>query len=169
MGNITLGWKFELLIVESNQLSGNMQLTQDQIIDVYAETNLNEGDKHDATVNGKQIPFSGVANYLLFENTPVNSTHEAINSLISIEDYVDSHPDVYFACKALNYGTLREKYDRNKPLAVLLTGLLKRKLGYNIQFDTCLKRGGDYAYERLKTTMDLLGVKTTDDLDDSNV
>lgn len=52
---------------------------------------------------------------------------------------------------------------------MLLTGLLKRKLGYNIQFDTSLKWGGDYAYERLKTTMDLLGVKTTDDLDDSNV
>lgn len=94
-----------------------MQLTQDQIINIYAETNL-KGDKRDATVNGKQIPFSGVANHILFENTPVNSTHEAINSLISIEDYVDSHPDVYFACKALNYGTLREKYDRNKPLAV---------------------------------------------------
>ncbi|SDL35920.1 hypothetical protein SAMN05216520_10499 [Kandleria vitulina] len=168
-GAITLGWKFELLNVESGQLSGNMQLTQDQIIDVYAGTNL-KGDKRDATVNGEQIPFSGVANYILFENTPVNSTQEAINSLISIEDYVDSHPDVYFACKALNYRTFREKYDGNRPLAVYVDWSAKNgKLGYKIQFDTPLKQGGDYAYERLKTAMDLLGVKTTDDLDDSNV
>ena len=168
-GAITLGWKFELLNVKSGQLSGNMQLTQDQIIDVYAGTNL-KGDKRDAIVNGEQIPFSGVANYILFENTPVNSTQEAINSLVSIEDYVDSHPDVYFACKALNYRTFREKYDGNRPLAVYVDWSAKNgKLGYKIQFDTPLKQGGDYAYERLKTAMDLLGVKTTDDLDDSNV
>lgn len=168
-GAITLGWKFELLNVESGQLSGNMQLTKDQIIDVYAGTNL-KGDKRDATVNGEQIPFSGVANYILFENTPINSTQEAINSLVSIEDYVDSHPDVYFACKALNYRTFRKKYDGNRPLAVYVDWSAKNgKLGYEIQFGTPLKQGGDYAYERLKTAMDLLGVKTTDDLDNSNV
>lgn len=63
-GAITLGWKFELLNVESGQLSGNMRLSREQMIDVYAGTNL-KGDKRDAFVNGKQIPFSGVANYIL--------------------------------------------------------------------------------------------------------
>ena len=168
-GAITLGWKFELLNVESGQLSGNMQLTREQIIDVYAGTNL-KGDKRDAIVNGEQVPFSGVANYILFENTPVNSTQDAINSLIPIEDYVDLHPDVYFACKALNYRTFREKYDGNRPLAVYVDWSANNgKLGYEIQFDTPLKQGGDYAYKRLRTAMDLLGVKTTDDLNDGNV
>lgn len=168
-GAITLGWKFELLNVESGQLSGNMQLTRDQVIDVYAGTNL-KGDKRDAIVNGEQIPFSGIANYILFENIPVNTTQEAINSLIAIEDYVDSHPDVYFACKALNYRTFRKKYDGNRPLAVYVDWSAKNgKLGYEIRFDTPLKQGGNYAYEHLKAAMDILGVKTTDDLNDSNV
>ncbi len=168
-GAITLGWKFELLNVESGQLSGNMQLSHDQIIDVYAGTNL-KGDKRDATVNGEEIPFSGVANYILFENTPVNSTQEAIDSLIPIEDYVDLHPDVYFACKALNYRTFRQKYDGNRPLAVYVDWYANNgKLDYKIQFDTPLEQGGDYAYARLKAAMDILGVKTTDDLNDENV
>lgn len=168
-GAITLGWKFELLNVESGQLSGNMQLSHDQIIDVYAGTNL-KGDKRDATVNGEEIPFSGVANCILFENTPVNSTQEAIDSLIPIEDYVDLHPDVYFACKALNYRTFRQKYDGNRPLAVYVDWYANNgKLDYKIQFDTPLEQGGDYAYARLKAAMDILGVKTTDDLNDENV
>lgn len=168
-GAITLGWKFELLNVESGQLSGNMQLTREQIIDVYAGTNL-KGDKRDAIVNGEQIPFSGVANYILFENTPVKTPQEAVDSLITIEDYVDSHPDVYFACKALNYRTFREKYDGNRPLAVYVDWSANNgKLGYEIQFDTPLEQGGDYAYARLKAAMDKLGVKNTDDLNDDNV
>lgn len=168
-GAITLGWKFELLNVESGHLSGNMQLSRDQIIDVYAGTNL-KGDKRDAAVNGEQIPFSGVANYILFENTPVKSTQEAIDSLIPIEDYVDLHPDVYFACKALNYRTFRQKYDGNRPLAVYVDWYANNgKLDYEIQFDTPLEQGGDYAYSRLKAAMDILGVKTTDDLNSANV
>lgn len=168
-GAITLGWKFELLNVESGQLSGNMQLTRDQIIDVYAGTNLT-GDKRDAIVNGEQIPFSGVANYILFENTSVSTTQGAIDSLISIESYVDSHPDVYFACKALNYRTFRQKYDGNRPLAVYVDWSANDgKLQYEIKFDTPLKQGGNYAFAHLKDAMDKLGVKTTNDLNSDNV
>ena len=168
-GAITLGWKFELLNVESGQLSGNMQLTRDQIIDVYAGTNLT-GDKRDAIVNGEQIPFSGVANYILFENTSVSTTQGAIDSLISIESYADSHPDVYFACKALNYRTFRQKYDGNRPLAVYVDWSANNgKLQYEIKFDTPLKQGGNYAFAHLKDAMDKLGVKTTNDLNSDNV
>ena len=168
-GAITLGWKFELLNVESGQLSGNMHLSREQIIDVYAGTNL-KGDKRDATVNGTSIPFSGVANYILFENTPIGNTQDAIDSLIPIEDYVALHPNVYFACKALNYRTFRQKYDGNRPLAVYVDWFVNNgKLDYKIQFDTPLEQGGDYAYKRLKAAMDVLGVKTTDDLNGENV
>lgn len=168
-GAITLGWKFELLNVKSGQLSGNMRLTREQTIDVYAGTNL-EDDKRNANVNGENIHSSGVANYILFEDIPVNTTQEAINSLIAIENYVDSHPDVYFACKALNYRTFYEKYDGNRPLAVYVDWYAKNgKLCHKIQFNTPLKQGGDYAYERLKTAMNILNVKTTDELNDSNV
>lgn len=67
-GAITLGWKFELLNVESGQLSGDMHLTREQVIDVYAGTNLT-GDKRDAFVNGKQIPCT--ASEWRFDNIPL--------------------------------------------------------------------------------------------------
>ena len=61
-GAITLGWKFELLNKSSGDLSGKMKLTEEQVIDVYAGSNLAE-DKRNAMVNGKVIKDSGVANY----------------------------------------------------------------------------------------------------------
>lgn len=168
-GAITLGWKFELLKIESGQLSGNMCLTREQVIDVYAGTNLT-GDKRDACVNGTQIPYSGIANYIIFEDIPVSTAQEAINSLIAIENYVDEHPQVYFACKALNYRTYHQKYDGNRPLAVYVDWFASDgKLDYTIQFDTPLKHGGNYAFDRLNRALTLLNVKTTDDLDASNV
>ena len=39
-GAITLGWKFELLNKNSGDLSGKMLLTEEQVIDVYAGSNL---------------------------------------------------------------------------------------------------------------------------------
>lgn len=38
--------------------------------------------------------------------------------MIPIKDYVKMHPDIYFACKALNYRTFAEKWDGNRPLSV---------------------------------------------------
>lgn len=168
-GAITLGWKFELLNVPSGDLSGDMHLSRDQVIDIYAGTNLT-GDKCDASVNGRTIYNSGVANFILFEEQPIQSTQGAINSMITIEEYVDSHPRVYFACKALNYRTFRNKYDGNRPLAVYVDWhVTNGKLAYDIRFDTPLQQGGDYAYALLERAMRRLGIRTTDDLDSSNV
>lgn len=168
-GSITLGWKFELVNVINGQLSGAIKLSREQLIDVYSGTNL-KGDKRDAFVKREQIPFSGVANYILLENTTVNNTQEAINYLTPIEEYVDLNPNVFFACKALNYRTFKEKYDGNRPLAVYVDWFANNgKLDYKIRFDTPLEHGGNYAYSRLKAAMDILGVKTTDDLNCENV
>lgn len=168
-GAITLGWKFELLNVESGNLSGAMHLTKEQVVDVYAGTHLSV-DKKDATVNGELIEDSGVANFILFEDQPISNIQEAANSLISIEDYVNQHPDVYFACKALNYRTFAEKYDGNRPLAVAVDWSVNNgKLSYNICYEDPLKHGGDEMANRLKTALNLLNVHTTDDLNESNV
>ena len=168
-GAITLGWKFELLNVASGQLSGDMQLTREQVLDVYAGTNLTD-DKKDAAVNGINIPNSGISNYILFEDQPVHNAQQAIDALITIEDYVDQNPNVYFACKALNYRTFKGKYDGNRPLAVYVDWHIdNQKLAYDICFDTPLQQGGDYAYERLKAALDDLDVETTDDLNANNV
>ena len=70
----------------------------------------------------------------------------------------------------MNYRTFREKYDGNRPLAVYVDWFENNgKLDCKIQFDTPLEQGGDYVYARLKAAMDMLGVKTTDDLNSENV
>ena len=116
-GSITLGWKFELLNKEAGQLSGDMHLSTEQVIDVYAGTNI-AIDKRNAYVNGRVITNSGVANFILFEESRITSIQDAIDALVPIEKYVRRHPKVYFACKALNYRSFADKYDGNRPLAV---------------------------------------------------
>lgn len=168
-GAITLGWKFELLNVLSGQLSGAIQLSREQVIDVYSGTNL-IGDKRDATVNGITIPNSGISNYILFEDQAFMNIQQVIDSLITIEEYVTLKPNVYFACKALNYRTFCKKYDGNRPLAVYVDWYVENgKLAYNICFDTPLKQGGDYAFKKLKIALDTLGAETTNDLTSFNV
>lgn len=115
-GSITLGWKFELLNKNNGELSGKMMLTEQQVIDVYSGSNLSE-DKRNAYIDGKMIENSGVANYILMEED-ISSAQDIINKMIPIKEYVKMHPDIYFACKALNYRSFAEKWDGNRPLSV---------------------------------------------------
>jgi hypothetical protein len=168
-GAITLGWKFELVNVMSGQLSGNMLLSRDQVIDIYAGTNLTS-DKRNALVNGRSICDSGIANYVLFEDCVPRTIQEAVDVLISIDDYVDENPSVYFACKALNYRTFHSKYDGNRPLAVFVDwSVVNGKLASELVYNMPLMRGGDFAYTRLNSALKRLGVTTTDELSSRNV
>ena len=168
-GAITLGWKFELLNVSSGQLSGDMMLSHDQVVDVYAGTNL-KGDKKDASVNGKVISNCGIANYILFEEQVPSTIQEAANLLVPIEKYANDNSNVYFACKALNYRTFHKKYDGNRPLAVYVNWSVENnKLSSALIFDTPLMQGGDYAFERLSASLKELGIKDTNDIDDNIV
>lgn len=168
-GAITLGWKFELLNVDSGQLSGSMLLSPSQVIDVYAGTHL-PGDKRHAAVNGRDIPNSGIANCILFEDHIFCSPQDVVDSLISVEEYAAEHPQVYFACKALNYRTFRGKYDGDRPLSVYVDWWVENGQLYSaLRFDTPLMQGGDYAFEGLHRAMRQLRVHTTDELNAGNV
>lgn len=168
-GSITLGWKFELLNVDSGQLSGQIPLTRDQIMDVYAGTNLSP-DKRNAYVNGRCVPDSGVANFIIFEDQPIRTLQDAANALIPIEKYVDTHPNVYFACKALNYRTFEGKHDGNRPLAVYVHwSVTDGKLDAALCFDRPLTTGGNEVCEKLRAALRTLGVRTTDDLNADNI
>ena len=92
-GAITLGWKFELLNKKSGDLSGKLLLTEEQVIDVYAGSNLS-GEKRNAMVNGKVIENSGIANYILM-NENVNSAQDVIDNMMPIKEYVKKYPDIY--------------------------------------------------------------------------
>lgn len=168
-GSITVGWKFELLNVLSGQLSSQMQLSRNQVLDVYSGSNL-PLDKKNAFVKGQRIANSGVANFIIFEDRPITNVQEAANSLIKIEDYVDQHPTVFFACKALNYRSLMNKWDGNRPLAVYIEWRVSNgKLTPNFVFNNPLNVGGNRVVEQLKAALRELNVSNTKGLNSTNV
>ena len=166
-GSITLGWKFELLNKNNGELSGKMMLTEQQIIDVYSGSNLSE-DKRNAYIDGKMIENSGVANYILMEED-ISSAQDIINKMIPIKEYVKMHPDIYFACKALNYRSFAEKWDGNRPLSVQVKwSEEQRKLVPELIYNRPLVVKGNEVAERLLHYMKKLNIKTTDDIDENN-
>lgn len=166
-GAITLGWKFELLNKNSGELSGKMLLTEEQVIDVYAGSNLSE-DKRNAMVCGRVIENSGIANYILMDED-VHSAQDVIDKMIPITEYVELHPNIYFACKALNYRTFAGKWDGDRPLSVqVFWNAEKNKLVPKLVYDKPLMVKGNEVAGRLLQYMKLLNIKTTDDIDDDN-
>ena len=166
-GAITLGWKFELLNKNSGDLSGKMLLTEEQVIDVYAGSNLAE-DKRNAMVEGKVIENSGIANYILVDED-VHSAQDVIDKMLPIKEYVKKYPDIYFACKALNYRTFAEKWDGDRPLSVQVNwNVEENKLVPQLVYDKPLTVKGNEMAKRLLTYMNKLHIKTTDDIDDDN-
>jgi len=166
-GAITLGWKFELLNKNSGELSGKMLLTEEQVIEVYAGSNLSE-DKRNAMVCGQVIENSGIANYILMDED-VHSAQDVIDKMIPITEYVKLHPNIYFACKALNYRTFAGKWDGDRPLSVqVFWNAEKNKLVPKLVYDKPLMIKGNEVAGRLLQYMKLLNIKTTDDIDDDN-
>jgi hypothetical protein len=166
-GAITLGWKFELMNKNSGDLSGKMILTEEQVIDVYAGNNLSD-DKRNASVCGNIIPDSGVANYILIDES-VKTAQEVIDKMIPIQEYVRNHPEIFFACKALNYRTFEEKWDGNRPLSVQVDWSAEDgKLVPELVFDRPLQVKGNEVAERLIMYMNKLHIKNTDDINDNN-
>lgn len=170
-GSITLGWKFELLNKAGGDLSGKLLLSPKQVLDVYAGTNLPD-DKKNASVNGIVIKNSGVANCILIVDD-VNSfkcSQDVANALIPMNSYVTSNPDIYFACKALNYRTFESKYDGNRPLSVFIDwNIVNNCLTPNIVFNDPLVTKGDSVSTKLKNSLNILGISTTDDITSNNV
>lgn len=167
-GAITLGWKFELLNKNSGDLSGKMLLTKEQVIDVYAGSNLSD-DKRNAMVAGKVVKNSGVANYILMDEN-VHSAQDVIDKMVPIKEYVNRHPDIYFACKALNYRTFAKKWDGDRPLSVqVYWNEEEGKLVSKLVYDNPLTIKGNEAANRLLYYMKMLNIETTDDINDDNV
>jgi hypothetical protein len=166
-GAITLGWKFELLNKSGGELSGKMILTKEQVINVYAGSNLSE-DKRNAFVHGQKILNSGIANYILMDEN-VYSAQDVIDKMVSIEEYVVANPNIYFACKALNYRTFEGKWDGDRPLSVQVNWNARDdKLVAELVYDKPLTVKGNEAAARLLKYMKKLNIKNTDDIDENN-
>ena len=169
-GAITLGWKFELLNKLSGQLSAQIPLSKEQLSDIYAGTNL-PSEKKDAYVNGKVISNSGIANTILFGDlSKFNSAQSVINSLQTIESYINAHPNIYFACKALNYRTFKNKYDGDRPLSVFVDWNVQNgKLYPTLVFNKPLITRGNAVADKLIKSLQQLDIKNTNDINRSNI
>lgn len=169
-GAITLGWKFELLNKSGGELSGELILNKNQLIDIYAGTNLDDSKKN-ASVSGITIINSGIANYILMGDLEnYKSSQAVIDNLLTVEEYVEKYPKIYFACKALNYRTFADKYDGNRPLAVYVDwNVINGKLTPEIIFNNPLETKGNSIAKKLLESLKKLNVNTTDELNDYNL
>ena len=164
-GSITLGWKFELVNKPNGELSNRILLSHQQIVDVYSGSNLPLSKKN-AFVNDLQIPNSGVANFILSGNIEnFDDIQSILSNLISIDEFAKQNPNIYFACKALNYRTFECKFDGNRPLSVYVDwNAVNGKLEPTIIFDTPLVVKGNSVANKLLTTLNQLNINTTDDV-----
>lgn len=169
-GSITLGWKFELVNKPSGELSGKISLEEKQIIDIYSGNNLPD-DKKNSFVNGKKIDNSGIANFILIGNfEDFNDINSVLTNLVTINDYAKNNPDIYFACKALNYRTFEKKFDGDRPLSVFVDWKAnKGKLEPTIKFDSPLITGGKQVAENLLTALNELHINTTNDICNNHI
>ncbi|WP_304666721.1 hypothetical protein [Neisseria bergeri] len=166
-GSITLGWKFELVNKLNGELSDKVDLTTEQLLDIYVGNNLDE-EKKNASVNGVIIPNSGVANYILIGDE-FSSTEEILDKIVSLDEYVRNNPNIYFACKALNYRSFEDKFDGDRPLAVQVKWeVVNGKLTHELIFDKPFQCNGNKVAKQLKQCLINLGVQNTDDLNDKN-
>ncbi|WP_259416606.1 hypothetical protein [Bacillus toyonensis] len=169
-GAITLGWKFELLNKISGELSDSISLTPEEVLEIYSGSKLDD-NKRNARVNGRVIPESGVANYVLTANIEnLNSAQDAINSIVPINTFANNNPQVYYACKALNYRSFVNKFDGNRPLAVHVNwNVIDNKLTPQLTFGNPLTTGGNAVAAQLKTSLQILNISNTNDINEENV
>lgn len=166
-GSFTLGWKVEFLNKKNGELSLKMPLSTAQVIDIYSGRNL-QANKRNAIINGQIIKNSGVADYILV-GEDYESIEDILNKLVDIKTYVNEYPDIYLACKALNYRSFEKKFDGNRPLGAYVQWDSEYgKLAGKVVYDHPLEKRGNEVFEQLKNHMDKLHIQTSNDVDLSN-
>lgn len=160
--SITLGWKFEFVNKTGGNLSASMQLTTQQIVDVYSGTSLPE-DKKNAIVNGEEVIDSGIADFILVVDQYKNMTIEDFEKgLMTIEKFVETEkPTIYFVCKALNYRAEKDKWDGDRPLSVYVDWHIENsKLVGELRFDEPLHHKGNEIGNRVQNLLLELGINS---------
>ncbi len=157
--SIKIGWKFEFINKHGGGKSGEILLTDDQKIDVYSGSNLNN-DKKDAKVNGTKINDSGIANYILEVPDTKQSLDYYLNNLIPIEEFA-IRQKIYFVCKAINYRSQCDKWDSNRPLSVFINwrivdGVLKAEL----VFDKPLEKKANEIGDNIRNILNALKINS---------
>ncbi len=163
--SMTVGWKLEIAN-KRRALSVRIPLTDDEIREfVYRGSNQSE-EKRNAIVNGRIIPNSGMADYMLVtERSKIRRIEDIVEQMIPIEKYpVD---DTYLIFTANNYRTDVKKADGPRPLAVRIEWrCFDRKLVPEIYFDEPLRYTGERDMAPLAVeALARLGKKNVDEID----
>jgi len=146
-GSITLGWRFELVNKPGGDLSGLANLTPEQVLEVYAANCM-------INCNVSSLP----------------SIQDAVDNIISIEEFAENNPDVYFVCKALNYRSFDDKIEGNRSLSVFINWeAVGGKLVPNLVLSNPLLVKGNAVRDKLKQSISLLGINNTCDINENNI
>lgn len=156
---IKLGWKFELLRYDGGKRAGKIVLTREQKLNIYAGTELNEG-KRNCWVGDSIIEDSGVANMYVEIGADEVSLKNVLSKMIPIEEFVDSQDsDLCFACKALNYRAVPDKWDGDRPLAVYVDWKLENRIMTGkIVLNQPLEHKGNEIGEKVQQILNQLGI-----------
>ena len=96
-------------------------------------------------------------------------TASSFPAAVILAEIAALHPEIYFACKALNYRTYASKYDGNRPLAVQVDWKVDDgKLVSDIIYEYPLEKNGTEMADRLLNCLRHLSIETTDDIDEDN-
>ncbi|WP_290774207.1 MULTISPECIES: hypothetical protein [unclassified Exiguobacterium] len=169
-GSILLGWKFEILNKPGGELSSEIYLHPREILEVYAGRLLGE-EKRNALVNGRIIPNSGVADYILIGDCESYlNPQDVIDNMLPIEEYAVANPRLFFACKAHNYNTFREKMDGNRYLSVYVDWtIVHERLTPTLVFNEPLITRANSVKDRLLESLSMINAVNTEQLNENNV
>ena len=85
-----------------------------------------------------------------------------MESLIPIDTFTNTHPDIFFVCKALNYRAEKDKWDSDRPLSVYVDWkIVDGKLSGKLVFDHPLRKKGNEIGEKVKKILCSLKIDKT--------
>ena len=156
--NITLGWKIELFKNTSGRLKVDLNLSEQQKLEILNGANCSH-DKKNSMVNGEVISDSGIPDYVLEIPSDLNlienlNFKDLSQILIPIKDY-SKEIIINARFTALNYRTLEDKWDSNRPLAVWVDWkksgkFLKPKIIFDLPFHRSGNELGEMVREIIK-------------------
>ncbi|MCU7202487.1 hypothetical protein [Turicibacter sanguinis] len=165
-GAITLGWRYEIVNNPSGDLVGALTLDENQLLEIYAGNNLEES-KRNSVVNEQEILNSGVPDYILCEYaSKLLTAQDAIDQMLPITDYISANPNVYFACKAVNYyPQKKKKFEGNRALSVYVDWSVDGdKLSHTIKFDQPLTFFPKDISKNLESALKQLNIQQTSEI-----
>ena len=155
---LKIGWKFELLNKEGGDKSSYIELNEQQILNIYSGTEL-DSSKKNSYVDKEIVQDSGVANYVLeTEENKLYKIQEIFDKLQKVDQYIKDKK-IYFACKAINYRVVPNKWDGNRPLSVYIDWkITNNKLNAEIIMNNPLGKHANEIGENIRSILQTLKI-----------